>query len=333
MQLQAPPFDADVYRCCDWVELKVLSTRDGQVFFSDIERAWEARREAEDDNFEGSALEFDAWLASICDEIEFRIRSLATAYPFRFNEDESGICLLSTPNHFSEGCCVYVYCLMLSTIGETQVFEGDAGQITLRMRDLFQACSAWAAGGVLSGSAYAFGWPRPERDSFLTALRTVYHERMGEGRVVDEAPPGASLQEKDGGIDVIAWSPRPDGGPGQPYIIGQVATGGNWQEKSVKQYIAPLNDNWFTRRPRSDPQAAMFIPFCIVPRTLDVTLHQQLEYYTPLFGNIYYRAVLPFYAERGLQNAAANDALFMHRQEDYSEVRAQVQGFIAQLVQ
>lgn len=333
MQLQAPPFDADVYRCCDWLELKVLSLADGQTFFADIERAWEARREAEHDDFEGGDLQFDQWLEELCDEVDFRIRSLGRAYPFRFNGDESGICLSSTPDQFSIGCSVYVYCLMLSTIGETQVFEGDAGEITQRMRDLFQACSAWAAGGVLSGSAYAFGWPRPERDDFLTALRAVYHDRMGEGRVVDRAPPGASLQEKDGGIDVIAWASRPDGGPGQPYIIGQVATGANWQEKSVKQYIDPLNDNWFAQKPRSVPQAAMFIPFCIVPRTRGVSLREQLEFYTPLFGNIYYRAVLPLYAERGLQNAAANDAVFMHRSGDLPEVRAQVQNFIAQLVQ
>jgi hypothetical protein len=84
-------------------------------------------------------------------------------------------------------------------------------------------------------------------------------------------------------------------GPGQPYLIGQVASGRNWQEKSVKQYIDPLNQNWFVRMPRSIPQPAMFIPFCIIPRGV-AGVREQLDYYTPLFGNLYYRLVLPHYA-------------------------------------
>ena len=330
MSLQSPPFDADVYRCADWLELKVLASPTHELFFSDVERAWEARREAENDDFEGQQADFDLWLNAVCAEVEARGRSLGSAYPFGFTDDDSGVCMSIAQSDFGVGAYVYVFCLMLSTIGETQVFEGDAGEITPRMRDLFQACAAWAAGGVVGGCAYAFGWPRPERNDFLSALRLVYHDHFREGRVVDEPPPGASLQEKDGGIDVIAWAPRPDMGPGQPYLIGQVATGENWQGKSVKVYIDPLNMNWFTRAPRSVPQPAMFIPFCIKPRG-DATVNEQLEHYTPMFGNIYYRLVLPQYAARGFQLAAANDGLFLHRREDLPEVQGQVTAFIAGL--
>ncbi|WP_244849848.1 hypothetical protein [Caballeronia sp. SL2Y3] len=330
MQLQPPPFDADVYRCADWLELKVLSVATGEVFFSDIERAWEARREAEEEDFEGQQREFDLWLNAVCDEVETRRKSLGSAYPFEFNDDESGLTLGVDPGAFTTGAFVYLFCLMLSTIGETQLFEGDAGNITPEMRDLFQACAAWAAAGVVAGCAYAFGWPRPERNDFLTALRYVYHDLLREGVVVNEAPPGASLQEKDGGIDVIAWSPRPDFGPGQPYLIGQVATGENWQGKSVEVYIKPLHLNWFVRAPRSVPQPAMFIPFCIKPRG-NATVTQQLEHYTPMFGSIYYRLVLPEYAARGLKLAAGNQALFLHRTEDLPHVQKEVTSFIARL--
>lgn len=327
MSLQAPPFDADIYTCADWVEIKLLSTNGEPLYYSSLERVWEARREAEDVNYEGSDGSFDDWLNLVCQQIQDRADSLGQAYPFGFVEDDTGFRLVCGLEELGRGQIIYLYCLMLSSLEESNIFEDAPFPITNRMRDLFQACAAWAAGGVVTGNAYAFGWPRPDGSPFLDALKTVFHNHVQEGIVRPVAPQGASGREKDGGVDVIAWTGRVDRSPGRIYLVGQVASGKNWKEKSVREYIDSLHDNWFDRKPPSTAIPAMFIPHCIKPN--DCAISAQVAFDMARYGNIYYRCVLPHYAAVGLD--LAGDGLFIHRAEDLGEVDATVRTFIGAL--
>lgn len=48
MRLQAVPFDADTHTAADWMEMKAILGPKDRLSFTDIERAWEANRESED---------------------------------------------------------------------------------------------------------------------------------------------------------------------------------------------------------------------------------------------------------------------------------------------
>jgi len=84
---------------------------------------------------------------------------------------------------------------------------------------------------------------------------------MGIGRPVAARPLFARGQEKDAGIDVIAWRDFRDGRPSKPLMLAQVASGRNWKAKSVKNDSAPFMVTWFTRQPAQHILPAMLIPF------------------------------------------------------------------------
>jgi len=49
--------------------------------------------------------------------------------------------------------------------------------------------------------------------------------------------------------------------PGKLYLVGQCASGKNWRDKSVIEYIKQLHGSWFTQQPAEHSTPAMFIPF------------------------------------------------------------------------
>ncbi len=315
MLLQSPPFDASSELGADWLELKALAAKEGKIAFSDIERVWERSRETEDTDFEGARTSFDDWLNLRIAHLQARFDTLGDSYPFEFLSDDREFAV-KTSNGHTAGESVYLLCLFLSSFPETEIFSVTP-KIKPVLRDLFQAASAWAAAGVVHGSAYAFGWPRPESTNFLGALRTVYETLMrdGEATVVTTAPPGSSGKEKDGGVDVIAWRERIDRHPGKIYFLGQVASGKNWRDKSIEEYVRFLHENWFGRPPVSTAMRGMFIPFSIAPQA-GATISDQIRYESPRFGCIYYREVLPAYASKGLHLTSTDKSVHCHRSNE-----------------
>lgn len=325
MGLQAPPFDAPPQLFADWLELKASVTDQRKVWLVDIERAWEATRESEDTDFEGAEKEFNEWLRPVLACIQRRALILDSAYPFQLDDNGDTLSYIGVLDDTHVGQAVYMLCLILSSIPESEIVDKARLKIPNSTRDRFQACSAWAAAAVIGGCAYAFGWPRPDGSDFMTALGIVYHDSMGdkEATVRDEPPPGASGAEKDGGIDIVAWRPRVDHASGKVYLLGQVATGKNWKDKPVAADIKPLHDNWFVFSPVSRPIPAMFIPYSIIPEN-GATVEDQLRFLTSRFGVVIYRDVLPRYAQEGFEAGTAKLAQ-VHRLQDFASIKKYVE--------
>lgn len=90
-----------------------------------------------------------------------------------------------------------------------------------------------------------------------------------DGEVKAEAPPGAPGKVKDDEIDVIAARPHPDGTPGFPIAVAQVATGKRWTAKSVKGTVQNvLFHFWFDNAPASQILSYHIIPFIIEPESV-----------------------------------------------------------------
>lgn len=313
--IKPTPLTAAPSLVCDWLEINAASRSNGRYPLARLKRTWDVNRETEDSDPEGQQVrevdtdsqgvggeDADAYLDSISDEIGDRLQALGDAYPFELSPGGQSLCLKTDPGF---GGYVYLFCLLLSHSLPGEIFDGKwLPNVTHKTRDLFQACSTLAAAHAVTGCAISFGWPRPNKNPpFLKKLRQVY-DQFGEGKVVARARPGASPSPKDEEIDVIAWRPTDDRAPGTLYLLGQVASGANWEAKSVKgPPIERFHWLWFKSAPTSDPQAYIFIPHAIAPNTTG-TRAEVMAIHTKTFGTVLDRLRLPKFADVGLQMAS-----------------------------
>lgn len=304
MALRPPPIKSVPAQICDWIELKILQTNK-PFRLSILQRAWDTQRDTEDSDIEGrnsveddtdadglSGQSEDRIIEAVSDEFGDRATALKQAYPFELNDTGTRVSLREELN---SGQQTYLFCLFLTHVRSNEVVDGTwRPQVDNRTRDLFQACSTIAAAGEVKGHAISFGYPRPGVNArFLVRLKEVY-KLLGDGsRVRDRPLPGASPSPKDGEIDIIAWQPSVDGAPGVRYLLGQVASGNNWEAKSIKGVpIANFHDNWFEVRPASEPEASIFIPHEILPSKTG-NRNEVMAFKVREFGRVFDRRRLP----------------------------------------
>src|SRR5262249_52379682 len=152
---------------------------------------------------------------------------------------------------------IYLFCLFLSHAYDHSIIpKALAPTIDNAVRDLFQACSTVAAAGYVEGIAMSFGWPRPAGAHFLESLRRIY-ALLGAGTPGTEPRAAAPEDVKDDGVDIIAWRPSRDNLPGTHYLLGQVASGENWVDKSVAADSEMFHKYWFYPQPATPHQNAM----------------------------------------------------------------------------
>lgn len=330
MPLANPPITASSHVQLDWLEFKILRSEYKTEGLAGLKRDFDVMRNSEDADQEGGDQDEEEFFEKLLAEMRLRTKCLGDSYPFRLSNSGESLELVPA---ITPGGYIYLFCLFLSHPSAGSVLSGEyLPPIENRVRNYFQACATVAAAGEVIGHSYSFGYPRPDRTDFLTKLAAVY-AAFGEGVVVAAIPPGASSWPKDEEIDIICWRPCADDAAGKPYILGQVASGFNWDGKSIKGgSIDSFHNVWFTRRPASQPVATMFIPFCI-ESTGDETLVERMEVLTHKFGSILYRYRLPKLAQVGVDLKAANDSIVVEGQaalpEIYEWVETQINAFCA----
>lgn len=318
MAINPPPLKANPSILCDWVELTTLANGRGVFRLNQLKRFWDTHRETENSDPEGQhrreedtdeqgvgGEDDDAFLDSVIEELADRAQSLSNSYPFEFDEHGTGT-RFSLKTALTEGAVIYLFCLILSNSKRGDILDGGwLPNIDNTTRDLFQACATLAAAGEVRGCAISFGWPRPnDNPPFLQRLREVY-ALFGEGEVVTQPRLGVSPSPKDEEIDIVAWKPRQDNAAGTDYLLGQVASGDNWEAKSIKgSSIDSFHHNWFLQAPPSEPKSSIFIPHLIhaIERGTG-TRRDMMNAKTAKFGIIFDRLRLPFLATLGIDIA------------------------------
>ena len=274
MPVNSPPTNDTRSRLADWLEIRSL-TKSRQVatradFLALYDLLDDDDRSVEFDSETGESLEpeilEDARSTSadeVFDELEYRADVLRGHYPFELDVKGQSWRLLPAPetrdSETEAGRCSYLFCLLTSAIRDDRLQGDDAVALRPAIPRLFQAISAKAAAGVLGGDVISFGWPRPGGSAFQPALRDV-SRRLQLGKPLDNVPLWSKGQEKDSGIDVIAWRDFADKRPGKLVLFGQVASGNDWIEKTVKNDTSHFL-NWFSQRPTEHFIPAIFIPF------------------------------------------------------------------------
>lgn len=269
----APPTQNDTRSSfADWMELQSLNSSRGRATkgsltnvldiaedeAAEMEQVDEETGETLDEAIlEGSRNQI---IDATFEELEYRQSSLGQSYPFTVDSKRLTLDCVEEGTSTHTGRVVYLFCLLASMIRERKLQPQEAlSAAEKKLPNVFQVCACLAAGGYLNGQVSSFGFPRATGDGFLPALRAAF-SRFGIGRVRSEFPDGFPMKLKDGGIDVIAWRDHPDGMPGKLFLLGQCASGRNWKEKSILEYIGQFK-LWFSESPAEFSVPAMFIPF------------------------------------------------------------------------
>ncbi|MCK9395943.1 MAG: hypothetical protein M0Q44_10165 [Methylobacter sp.] len=322
MILAKAPIGDQAWLLADWLEFQVLTSEFYVYRVNELIRLSDEDQDSENPNITEQDTVNEEVLQTALNELQFRVDTLELSYPFHFEGNGSEL-VLNEP--ITSGGYVYLYCLFFSHVKRGEVIIPDPPYSNID-RDLLQICSTLAAAGSLQANAVSFGFPRPDNSNFINALKDTW-DKLGDGKVVDTIPIGAPKDEKDGRIDVIAWTSTPDNAAGKHYLLGQVATGANWNSKSILGEMEPFHKTWFTRAPASTPTPAMFIPFCL-DVTPPATLKDAVYYATLKFGLIYYRYRLPYYAHIGYELAENNTkGLFIERSDEFHKVEKYVDDF------
>lgn len=302
--LALPDMTVHRTKLADWLELSALSTVDGRVGFG----AFVSASDQSKDDYSGDIAEEDtsteALVLSVQNEIKRRREVIGSGYPFRIDETGNFVHLVT---NISETGVAYLLCLFLSHVKDRTIIPKKlAPKINNRVRDLFQACATVAAGGYVEGPAISFGWPRPNGTKFLNALHEVY-KQFGDGTPLKHPRPAASKFVKDDGIDIIAWHPSIDKLAGTAYLVGQVASGEDWVDKSVVADSQHFHNYWFKHPPATKHQDAMFMPFCLEPPESDAVssyeevLNDHMQSLISRYGYVFYRYRIAHYVEHGMR--------------------------------
>jgi hypothetical protein len=241
--------------CADWMELVALVSPEGRCSIAAVERNLK-RLSAYDAS---TTMQQNSKVEAACGEIlgEMKRRALAAGGAYPFAVESAGIVTNGDASKFAP----YIFCLCLSWFG----WQQRRGNRTFPRR-MFEDLSKYAAQAFVGGKALRFGaprtepLPRPFRDA-LTHLAIAIGE--GQAREIE-----GSVNAQDDTLDLVAWRDFPDGAEGKLILVGQCASGANWEGKKRElDHLAFFND-WFSDQPPSlnhGMRVGFFVP-CRVPK-------------------------------------------------------------------
>ena len=277
----------DFDRAADYLELSAFSSADCTTLVSELvnQAGIGAATDHSDLDEEMQSGEEDLTSSTVT-RIELRRKSLGpAAYPFSL--DSRGEILTCNLDTDFLGHTAYILSLLLSNLKTlspiltASSLHPDDCEVR-RLREFFQYFATAALAAELHGSAWSFGFPRPDGTGFHTKLEEVWL-KLGDGLV--QPQPGAPRDPKDDQVDVFAARLHPDSLPGFPLAVAQVATGANASDKSLKGHIGAFKGRWFARQPATE-----FWPYMIVPFAKD---DDQFLDDVRVMGNVLHRLRVP----------------------------------------
>lgn len=291
--LPAPTRDATISAMCDWVELATLLSTPAPFSVIELGQALDLDVDRDPDDSEEIDQYQEQLFLSIAGEIERRIDALGSAYPFSASQGQ-----LLAAQKLTEGQTAYVISLILSHCAKGGLLPKKLQPTDKQMRearDLFQICSTVAAAGHTSGPSFSVGWSSEKGASSFHQKLLYAWPHFNDGGVIAKIHPDVPKMAKDEGIDVLAFWLEKDRGPSQGYLVGQVASGANWKDKSARGPAEILVKYWLHPQPVTSAQTATFVPF-------DVP-EQEMRRQTATHGYLLSRLRLPAKVVTALQLA------------------------------
>jgi hypothetical protein len=260
MSIEAPGLEAGPIEVAEWLELTALTRHNFSSSEADIRSLMLGAPDdiAAFDDVDELDEEAEESIQEVFDEFDRRSEWSGQGYPFAVQQP--GNVLQVKHPELRDRHLAYVFSLLISyyktLTPEAREKVPGAGQL----EDLFQICGTIAAAGLVGGSSVSFGFPRLDGQPFYDKLWEV-NGLIGEGQAHRIWTLGASPNPADAGIDIIAWRPCLDRQPGQIYLLGQCASGKNWDEKTPISDYEHFHKTYWVKHPYSPLISATFIPF------------------------------------------------------------------------
>ena len=300
-ELEGPSKDFD--RAADYLELAAFSSADCMALVSELanQAGIGAATEYSDLDEEMQGGDEDLTSSTVT-RIQLRQKSLGSAaYPFDL--DSRGEILKCSLDAGCLGHTAYILSLLLSNLKalspilNASSLHPDNHEVE-KLRKFFQYFATAALAAELNGSAWSFGFPRPDGSGFLKKLEEIWL-KLGDGLV--QPQPGAPSKPKDDQVDVFAARLHPDSLPGFPLAAAQVATGANASKKSLNGHIGAFKSRWFATQPVTE-----FWPYMIVPFAKD---DDQFLDDVRVMGNVLHRLRVPRRVSEAANLVAAGETI------------------------
>jgi len=289
--IDPPTLDLDVDDLVDWLELAALFHEFGVSRLDALLGSLLELEESAEDNIGERDKRREQVVEAIENEVDLRQRSLGEAYPFQLND--TGEELSRVDNWNDSQYAFYLICLITTHVtGSAILRRPPTDNLLTRLRNrVFQIVSTLGLAGLASGPALSVGWPRRTGEGITELLERAV--AAGAGFVVRNPPgPYVSPQEKDGGIDVIAWTPEivP---PPTVFYFAQAASGKNWPGKSVSDHARVFGQAYIQDHMTGNKMCVTLIPYRVLD---DAFWNSQHQHHKAILD----RLRLPFRALRGL---------------------------------
>lgn len=207
----------------------------------------------------------------IWEELKRRQDALGEAYPFELKATSTGWAL--TTRKIGRGSVriaqfAYIVALLVASFRNHHIDRNEQHDPSVwptlekSIASIFQLLSVLAAANVFGSPhthVYWFGHPRPDHSGFHSALPNLI-AKIGLG-TLKPSPPYNTERDQDATVDLVAWRPFADGEYGALVLYGQVASGNNWQDKSIHSHLSERFLGHFVDEPASRYLGATFIPF------------------------------------------------------------------------
>lgn len=292
--IDPPTLQLDPTQLVDWLELVALFEPFGiarvDALMASLKQLAE---ETEDDIAEADKL-VERLIEEIENEFEIRAKNLGETYPFQLDDSAEEVQLIEgwqDPKY-----AFYLVCLVTSHVSKSPILRTPpTGRLLVRLRnEIFQILSTLAMAGLARGRAITVGWPRHSGERITELMTRAACNGAGFGV---RNPPGKYVApaEKDGGIDVMAWTNEATPPPAMLYF-GQTASGNNWEQKPVADHARVFEVNYLQDIMTGNRGYATLMPF----RIWDQRLWQA--------QNLFHRSLidrlrLPPHAYNGLKQA------------------------------
>lgn len=260
--LSVPDREAGVTALVDWLEYAALLETRKEVLIGRLVDQLDLDIDRDRDEVNAADEYREDQFSIIAAEIRRRRAALGATYPFRLSPNNQRLVRSKT---ITLPQSVYMLCLVLCHSIDNIIVPAEMQPKKTKLqaaRNLFQICATAAAAGHVRGPSFSIGWPRIDNTTFHQKLTKVW-KYFKDGQVVTVVPASVPKSVKDDGIDVLAFWTEADGGTSFGYLVGQAASGKDWENKSAEPALKMLVNEWFERTPAAPGHTATFIPFCL----------------------------------------------------------------------
>ncbi len=242
---------AEEHELADFVEL--VAWREGRMSAVELTRCLGRLDETDYTDGVPEEDELDAAVVPVFAELERRSEACPGGYPFRL--DDSG----QTARFIADGAgnvghAIYAYLLLATRLNMNvdRIHGGIDGAA------LFEEVAAASAKCYLGERSKSIVFGAAAQDVAFDAKIEDLCRRIGEGDGFFNRDRGRRRQ-RDGKLDVVAWTPFSDRTPGKVLVFGQCKTGTHYRDHLAQLQPDAFCSKWFRSQPAVKPVRAFFV--------------------------------------------------------------------------